>query len=111
VAIRETGFHYKDKSPPIHYALDVALKMQLYPPKDWLVGSSLPSKFAPDTIEKILNELTPSNVRIFCQSKKFEGCANLTEPWYGTQYTVEKLDILTLEVSSLHFEKAIYFPV
>jgi insulysin len=97
VAIRETGFHYKDKSPPIHYALDVALKMQLYPPKDWLVGSSLPSKFAPDTIEKILNELTPSNVRIFCQSKKFEGCANLTEPWYGTQYTVEKLDILTLE--------------
>ncbi|KAJ4789664.1 Insulinase (Peptidase family M16) family protein [Rhynchospora pubera] len=97
VAIRETGFHYKDKIPPIHYALDVALNMQLYPPEDWLVGSSVPSKFSPDTIQKILNELTPSNVRIFCQSKKFEGCTNLTEPWYGTQFAVEKLDIMTLE--------------
>ncbi|KAJ4782768.1 Insulinase (Peptidase family M16) family protein [Rhynchospora pubera] len=97
VAIRGTGFHYKDKIPPISYALRVALNMQLYPPEDWLVGSSVPSNFAPDIIQKFLNELTPSNVRIFCQSKKFEGLTNLTEPWYGTQFAVEKLDVLTLE--------------
>ncbi|KAI8000931.1 Insulin-degrading enzyme-like 2 [Camellia lanceoleosa] len=36
---------------------------KLYPPNDWLVGSSLPSKFSPTIIESTLNELTPNNVR------------------------------------------------
>lgn len=36
---------------------------QLYPPIDWLVGSSLPSKFSPDIIEAVLTDLTPQNVR------------------------------------------------
>ncbi|GMP97218.1 hypothetical protein CsSME_00045571 [Camellia sinensis var. sinensis] len=36
---------------------------KLYPPNDWLVGSSLPSKFSPTIIESALNELTPNNVR------------------------------------------------
>ncbi|CAL5409196.1 unnamed protein product [Camellia sinensis] len=36
---------------------------KLYPPDDWLVGSSLPSKFSPTIIESTLNELTPNNVR------------------------------------------------
>ncbi|KAI8004617.1 Insulin-degrading enzyme-like 2 [Camellia lanceoleosa] len=36
---------------------------KLYPPNDWLAGSSLPSKFSPTIIESALNELTPNNVR------------------------------------------------
>ncbi|GMP80950.1 hypothetical protein CsSME_00035848 [Camellia sinensis var. sinensis] len=36
---------------------------KLYPPNDWLVGSSLPPKFSPTIIESTLNELTPNNVR------------------------------------------------
>lgn len=36
---------------------------QLYPTKDWLVGSSLPSIFSPDVIQSMLDELTTSNVR------------------------------------------------
>ncbi|CAL5333377.1 unnamed protein product [Camellia sinensis] len=35
---------------------------RLYPPNDWLVGSSLPPKFSPTIIESALNELTPNNV-------------------------------------------------
>ncbi|CAL5418111.1 unnamed protein product [Camellia sinensis] len=35
---------------------------RLYPPNDWLVGSSLPPKFSPTIIESTLNELTPNNV-------------------------------------------------
>ncbi|KAG2637828.1 hypothetical protein PVAP13_2NG546806 [Panicum virgatum] len=49
----------------------------------------MPSKFSPDAIQNILNELTPENVRIFWESKRFEGQTNLTEPWYGTSYSVE----------------------
>jgi insulysin len=63
--------------------------MQFFPPEDWLIASSVPSKFSPDAIQNILNELTPENVRIFWESKRFEGQTNLTEPWYGTSYSVE----------------------
>ncbi|GJN11315.1 hypothetical protein PR202_ga29496 [Eleusine coracana subsp. coracana] len=34
----------------------------IFPPEDWLIASSVPSKFSPDAIQKILNELTPENV-------------------------------------------------
>ncbi|GMP97232.1 hypothetical protein CsSME_00045566 [Camellia sinensis var. sinensis] len=37
---------------------------KLYPPNDWLVGSSLPPKFSPTIIESTLNELTPNNVSV-----------------------------------------------
>ncbi|KAG8080044.1 hypothetical protein GUJ93_ZPchr0007g4342 [Zizania palustris] len=89
LAICETGFHYRDKSAPIHYVVNISSNMQIYPPEDWLIASSVPSKFSPDTIQSVLNELTPQNVRIFWESKKFEGQTNLTEPWYGTSYFVE----------------------
>uniref|UniRef100_A0A0E0LME8 Uncharacterized protein n=1 Tax=Oryza punctata TaxID=4537 RepID=A0A0E0LME8_ORYPU len=89
LAICETGFHYHDKSPPIHYVVNISSNMQIFPPEDWLIASSVPSKFSPDAIQSILNDLTPDNVRIFWESKKFEGQTNLTEPWYGTSYSVE----------------------
>ncbi|GFY98227.1 insulinase (Peptidase family M16) family protein [Actinidia rufa] len=90
-AVCETVFHYQDKIRPIDYVVHVALNMQLYHPKDWLVGSSLPSKFVPSIIESVLSELTPDNVRIFWESKKFEGHTDKIEPWYGTAYSVQKI--------------------
>ncbi|ONM58858.1 Insulin-degrading enzyme-like 1 peroxisomal [Zea mays] len=88
-AICETGFHYRDKSPPINYVVNISSNMQIFPPKDWLIASSVPSKFSPDAIQNVLNELTPETVRIFWESKKFEGKTKLAEPWYGTSYSVE----------------------
>ncbi|KAM7524511.1 hypothetical protein LguiA_014413 [Lonicera macranthoides] len=90
-AICETVFHYQDKIRPINYVVNIASNMELYPPKDWLVGSSLPSTFSPSLIQSVLNELTPNNVRIFWESTKFEGLTDKTEPWYGTAYSVEKI--------------------
>lgn len=89
LAICETGFHYRDKSPPINYVVNLSSNMQIFPPEDWLIASSVPSKFSPDAIQRVLNELTPDNVRIFWESKLFEGQTNSTEPWYGTSYCVE----------------------
>nr|KAJ0202492.1 hypothetical protein LSAT_V11C600303710 [Lactuca sativa] len=45
-AIREMTFHYQDKIPPIDYVVKFSSNTQLYPSKDWLVGSSLPSTFS-----------------------------------------------------------------
>ncbi|XP_078430022.1 insulinase (Peptidase family M16) family protein isoform X2 [Wolffia australiana] len=89
--ICETKFHYQDKIAPMNYAAHVSSNMQFYPPEDWLVASSMPSKFFPTTIHMVLDSLVPENLRIFWESKKFEGCTDLTEPWYGTSYSVEKM--------------------
>ncbi|MFQ6656179.1 hypothetical protein Gotur_026399 [Gossypium turneri] len=96
-AICETGFHYKDKISPMYYVLNISSNMQRYPEKDWLVGSSLPSDFNPTTIQKILNELSPESVRIFWESKKFEGLTDKVEPWYGTAYSIEKVSPSTIQ--------------
>ncbi|KAK7244519.1 hypothetical protein RIF29_39342 [Crotalaria pallida] len=90
-AVCETKFHYQDKTPPIGYVVNIASNMQEYPPKDWLTGSSLPSKFSPSVIQMVLDQFSPNNVRIFWESKKFEGHTDHVEPWYGTQYSIEKI--------------------
>lgn len=96
-AVCETVFHYQDKIPPIDYVVNVASNMQLYPPKDWLVGSSLPSTFSPGIIQTVLEELTPNNVRIFWESKNFEGHTDKVEPWYGTAYSLEKITVSIIQ--------------
>ncbi|XP_024189601.1 insulin-degrading enzyme-like 1, peroxisomal [Rosa chinensis] len=90
-AVCETKFHYQDKIQPISYVVNISSNMQIYPPKDWLVRSSLPSNFSPAIIQMVLNKLSPNNVRIFWESKKFEGDTNMFEPWYGTAYCMEKI--------------------
>ncbi|GLT96209.1 hypothetical protein SLE2022_138520 [Rubroshorea leprosula] len=87
----QTDFHYQDKIHPVEYVVNIALEMRRYPPKDWLVGSSMPSNFNQGIIQMVLNELSPDKVRIFWESKKFEGLTDMVEPWYGTAYSIEKV--------------------
>jgi insulysin len=71
--------------------------LQIYPTKHWLVGSSLPSKFNPAIVQKVLDELSPNNVRIFWESNKFEGQTDKVEPWYNTAYSLEKITKFTIQ--------------
>ncbi|CAM8944316.1 unnamed protein product [Rhodiola kirilowii] len=96
-AVCETKFHYQDKTPPIDYVVNIATNMRFYPPRDWLVESSLPSVFNPEIIQTQLNELTASNVRMFWASKKFEGHVDMVEPWYGTAYSLDKISLSTIQ--------------
>ncbi|XP_024035217.1 insulin-degrading enzyme-like 1, peroxisomal isoform X2 [Citrus clementina] len=91
-AVCEVTFHYQDKVPPIDYVVTVAANMETYPPQDWLVGESLPSNFNPEIIQMTLKELSPKTVRIFWESKQFEGKTEMVEPWYGTAYSVENIN-------------------
>ncbi|CAH8384062.1 unnamed protein product [Eruca vesicaria subsp. sativa] len=96
-AICEAKFHYQAKRDPVSYAKAISRNMKIYPTKHWLVGSSLPSRFNPDIVHKVLNELTPSNVRIFWRSKKFEGQTDKIEPWYNTAYSFENINEFTIQ--------------
>jgi len=89
--ICNTMFHFRDKIPPISYVTNIASNLELYPPEDWLVASSLPSNFNPITIQMVLDQLVPNKSRIFWASKQFEGQTNEIEPWYGTAFSVEKI--------------------
>uniref|UniRef100_M4CKB4 Insulin-degrading enzyme-like 1, peroxisomal n=1 Tax=Brassica campestris TaxID=3711 RepID=M4CKB4_BRACM len=96
-AICETKFHYQDKTPPMSYIVDIASNMQIFPTRDWLVGLSLPSKYNPATIQKVVDELSPGNARIFWESQKFEGQTDKNEPWYNTAYSLEKITSSTIQ--------------
>ncbi|KAF3497100.1 hypothetical protein DY000_02056509 [Brassica cretica] len=104
-AISEAEFHYQAKIDPISYVVDISSNMtvivffscSIYPTKHWLVGSSLPSKFNPAIVQKILNELSPTNVRIFWKSNNFEGQTDKVEPWYNTAYSFENITELTIQ--------------
>uniref|UniRef100_A0A0E0C8H8 Peptidase M16 N-terminal domain-containing protein n=1 Tax=Oryza meridionalis TaxID=40149 RepID=A0A0E0C8H8_9ORYZ len=91
VAINETEFHYQDKVHPISYVTDTVSTMRLFPPEEWLGGASLPSKYAPNRINMILDELSAERVRILWESKKFKGSTDSVEPWYSTAYSVENV--------------------
>ncbi|XP_048142038.1 insulin-degrading enzyme-like 1, peroxisomal isoform X1 [Rhodamnia argentea] len=96
-ALCETKFHYQDKISPIDYVVSVSSNMEIYPPEDWIVGSSLPCKFNPGTIQMVLDKLSPDNVRIFWESKSFEGSTDMVEPWYGTAYSMNRISVSTIQ--------------
>ncbi|KAI3412558.1 uncharacterized protein J3R85_017262 [Psidium guajava] len=96
-AVSETMFHNQDKISPMSYVVSIASDMKLYPPKDWLVRSSLPSKFNPSITCAVLEKLSSRNLRIFWVSKNFEGETNMVEPWYATAYRVDKLTDSTIQ--------------
>ncbi|KAG0570443.1 hypothetical protein KC19_6G162300 [Ceratodon purpureus] len=91
-AVCEMKFHFQDKRPPISYVTDLAGNMLLYPSRDWLAGSSLPRHFDAEAIAGLIDQLKPERVRIFWYSKQFEGKTSQREPWYGTDYIIERID-------------------
>jgi insulysin len=105
VAINGTEFHYQDKIDPISYVTGTVSSMRLFPPEEWLVGSALPSKYAPQRIMMILDQLSPERVRIFWESKKFEGSTTSAEPWYNTSYSVENVipSVIQVRLLKYHF--------
>ncbi|KAF3773835.1 hypothetical protein EJ110_NYTH54506 [Nymphaea thermarum] len=74
-----------------HTFTQIRSDAMLYPPHDCLVGSSLASKFCPDTIYMILEDLTPNNLRIFRESKNFKGHTDMVESWYQNEFSIEKI--------------------
>ncbi|KAH7372611.1 hypothetical protein KP509_17G012900 [Ceratopteris richardii] len=96
-AVREMDFHFSDKKAPMKYVVQLASKMRDYPVEDWLVGSSLPRAFNPDTILRVIKMLTPENVRILSASKQYAGKTTCVEPWYTTSFSMEKISMNTIE--------------
>ena len=63
-----------------------------------LSGGILLSDFRPDlTRDLVLDRIKPQYLRICVVSQKFKGKTTLTEPWYGSEYNIRKIDSKLVE--------------
>ncbi|XP_018331415.1 insulin-degrading enzyme [Agrilus planipennis] len=84
-------FRFKDKESPRTYISGLVHHLQDYPIEDVLCIHYHLTEWRPDIINNILNSFTPDKVRIGVIAKKFQKEATDAEPWYGTQYKLEKI--------------------
>ncbi|XP_057329083.1 insulin-degrading enzyme-like [Microplitis mediator] len=84
-------FDFESKIEPIHYVLSVAHDLQLHPVENVLTKGERFSKWNPNVINSVLDNLVPQKVRIYITAKDFENIANETEQWYGTRYKKYKI--------------------
>ena len=85
--IADNSFRFKEKRSPSSYVSSIASNMKTYSPEDTLCGGSLYQEFAPNEIKKIMDCLVPSNMRLQCTSRSYDGTTELEEKWYKTKYS------------------------
>lgn len=84
-------FNYKNKEEPTDYVSDLANRFTTKPPEHILVGDYYADAFDENLIKKTLMQLTLDNLNIFLCSREYENKCTLTEEWYGTKYSKEKI--------------------
>ncbi|XP_066956310.1 insulin-degrading enzyme [Macrobrachium rosenbergii] len=85
------NFRFKDKERPQSYVCGLAEQLHYYPLKEVLCGGYLLSEYKPELIEKVLDCLTPSNIRIAVVGKVLADKVTEKEKWYGTEYKMDSL--------------------
>jgi insulysin len=56
--------------------------------------------YRPDLIEMVMEKLVPEYLRLGILSQKFKGKTDLVEPWYGSAYSVHRIDAHLIEMWS-----------
>jgi insulysin len=84
-------FTFKDKEKPINYVSSLTHDMHTYAMEHLLTAKYYSTKFDANLIKSIYDYLHPSKMKIMVVSKKYENNTDLVEPWYGTNYAIEKL--------------------
>ncbi|ELU09335.1 hypothetical protein CAPTEDRAFT_155510 [Capitella teleta] len=91
------SFRFKDKEKPRSFTCSSASLLHEYPLEEVLCGGYLMEEFSPKLITDLLADLTPETIRVAVVGQKFKGQTNLTERWYGTEYSMEKIPEVTLQ--------------
>lgn len=95
--IQEIKFQFRDKGKPLSYAQGLSAAMQKYPMDEVLTAPVMYTRYEPAVISKLLEYLTPKNMRIAVLSKSFKDEATEKEPIYGVQYHLEKIPQATIQ--------------
>ena len=85
-------FEYAEKSDVFKYVSSLAHAIHVYQREDLIQAMfHVPLEYDPDMVITVLHDMTPDNARIMLASKTVESSCDVTEKWYGTKYSVEKL--------------------
>eukprot|EP01135_Chromosphaera_perkinsii_P003217 Nk52_evm24s238 gene=Nk52_evmTU24s238 len=87
-----TQFRFKDKERPTNLVSSVASNIRLYEGENVLSAPWLFEKYDPELIAHILSFFVPQNMRLICVAKAFEHMCGSKEKWYGTSYSISKID-------------------
>lgn len=87
----DVDFKFKQKTPASRFTSKTVSVMQKPVPREWLLSSRL-RKFEPGLIRQGLDLLRPDNFRMTIVSRDFPGTWDKKEKWYGTEYSVSKID-------------------
>ena len=99
------SFRFREKGSAEHYATGLSSMMKRPLPRSLLLsGQRLHWEWNPQLVRDTLSQLTVENSRVFVISKdpKMDEIAGTwsSEPWYGTQYAMKRLDEGMLEAVS-----------
>ena len=87
-AISRANFKFKQKMSPARTVSGLAKVLEReYIPVQHILSTSVFTKNEPDKVLEILESLTVQNSRMTLIAKSLQ--TNLTEKWYGTEYSVE----------------------
>lgn len=85
-------FEYAEKSDVFKYVSSLAHAMHKYKLEDLVQAMfHVPFEYDASLVIDVLDDMKPQNARIMLASKTVESTCDLTEKWYGTPYSVEKL--------------------
>lgn len=87
--IAAVEFRFKEKEQPSNYVSRLAMSMQDVPIQHVLVAPWLYQSYRPALTEELLQYLTPENMQVVLAAEG--GAVDQTDPWYGTQYGVQKI--------------------
>ncbi|XP_026744064.1 insulin-degrading enzyme [Trichoplusia ni] len=86
-------FMFKDAQEPRSLVVGHVHLLQEFPMEDVLSAYYLMTEWKPELIDYLLTLLTPENVRIGIVAKGCSDKCTMTEPWYGTKYLQEDIEV------------------
>lgn len=91
-SLNNINFRFQDKIRPQSYVTHLATCLHDYPVKEVLYAPYMMPDYKPELIVKLLDMLNPNNFGYTVMSQKFKGKTDQTEKWYGTEFSMEKID-------------------
>lgn len=93
--IRDIKFKTMSMSNSMSFSSKLAKRMHNVPLQEVLIFDYLYKDWKPELIHAYLQQMVPQNLRVNISSPSYQGQTDQTEPIYGTQYSVEKLETIT----------------
>ena len=106
--ISQIKFDYRNKTQAKTFTQQYCDYLLLYKPEDVFTGKFLMKEYNEELLKKYLDMFNLDNLVISLISKKIEKECTLTEKWYGTKFSKEKLNIKQEEIEAFKYDKNKY---